>query len=307
MVTYYFRTVKDAEIKELAEIRSGVWVHAVAPSESELSLLIKDFSLDTDLIDDARDFFEVPRLERSQGATYFFTRYPFLDKGEESDTAPLLIVMGESFVLTLAVREVPPFNKLLNSQAMVVTTQKTKLFILIMGVITSAFDTELVKLRKTVHKDRSRLRNIGTKEIERLVQYETRLNAMVDALVPTNEWLQQIPSGNHMQLYNEDLEMMNDLVIANSQVVNSARTILKTIQNIRSGVEAIMTSRVNNSLRILTALTILLMVPQVISSLYGMNLTLPLADWPYTFFVILGINVAILMILWTIFRKKRWF
>ncbi|PIW96897.1 hypothetical protein COZ82_02510 [Candidatus Kaiserbacteria bacterium CG_4_8_14_3_um_filter_38_9] len=260
MIKYYFRTVKDNTIKELAEARTGVWVHVVSPNNDEIQRLVKEFVLDEDIISDAEDFFEVPRLERSQGATYFFTRYPFDEKKEDSDTAPLLIIMGESFVLTLALREVPPLQKLIENKEAVVTTQKAKLFIQIMDAITYSYDAELMRLRKAVHKNRSSLRKIGPREIERLVQYETKLNSMVDALIPTNDWLQHVPKGNYMQLYNDDVEMMEDLEIANSQLVNSARSVLKTIQNIRSGVEAIMSSRLNNSLRILTILTILLMV-----------------------------------------------
>ena len=163
MIKYYFRTVKDPTIKELSEARTGVWVHVVAPTNEEIQGLIKDFVLDEDIIEDAQDFFEVPRLERSAGATYFFTRYPFEEEKEDSDTAPLLIIMGESFVITLALRDVPPHQKLIENKEEVVTTQKAKLFIQIMDAITYSFDGELMRLRKAVHKNRGSLRKIGTR------------------------------------------------------------------------------------------------------------------------------------------------
>ena len=107
MIKYYFRTVKDESLKEISDLRTGVWVHAVEPSESELSELFKKLALDEDIIEDAQDFFEVPRFERSEGVTYFFTRYPFNEKKEDTDTAPLLVVLGEAFVLTVVQREIP--------------------------------------------------------------------------------------------------------------------------------------------------------------------------------------------------------
>ncbi len=307
MITYYFRTVKDDSLKQVETIRTGIWVHVVAPTEEEIAQLIKDFVLDEDIMEDAQDFFEVPRLERSQGASYFFTRYPYTDQKEGTDTAPLLIVMGESFVLTLALRDVPPFKKLLEGTEIVITTQKAKLFIQIMDAITHAYDTESMRLRKAVQKDRVRLRKIGPREIERLVGYETKLNTMVDALTPTNTWLQQVPKGNYMQLFSEDIEMMEDLVIANNQVVNSARSILKTIQNIRSSIEAIMTSRLNNSLRMLTIVTILLTVPMVIASLFGMNVPLPFQDEPLAFVGILGGSLLVVSLVVLFFKKNDWF
>jgi magnesium transporter len=130
---------------------------------------------------------------------------------------------------------------------------------------------------------------------------------MIDALLPTNNSLQQITTGNYMQIFNDDVEEMQDLVIANGQVVNSARSVLKTIQNIRGAIEAIMTSRLNNALRILTVLTILLTVPLVIASLYGMNVDLPFQKGEYTFYFILLLNVLILGILTWVFRRNDWF
>lgn len=307
MITYYFRTVKDETLKTITEVRSGVWGYAVNPTDEELATLVSTFALDADIVEDAKDFYEVPRMERSNGATYFFTRYPLRGEQQDNSTAPLLLVMGESFVVTIMPREMPQLKRILSGEDVIYTTQKAKFFIKIMDIITQSFDKELLRLRKAVHKDRVRLQSIGTKEIERLVQYETVLNSMIDALIPTNTWLQQVTTGQYMQLYKEDVETMQDLVIANGQVVNSARSVLKTIQNIRSASEAIMTSRLNNALRVLTVLTILLTVPLVIASLYGMNVDLPFQEGKYTFYFILVLNVAILSILTVVFRKNDWF
>lgn len=307
MLTYYFRSVKDEALKVVTEPRSGIWVHAVAPNEEEIKTLIDTFALDADIIEDSKDFYEVPRMERSSGATYFFTRYPLADKQQDNYTSPLLIVMGESFVVTIALNKIQQFEDLLSGKNPVYTTQKSKFFIQIMNILTNSFDKELLRLRKAVHKDRAKLQSIGTKEIEHLVNYENVLNSMIDTLLPTNTWLQQVTNGSYMQLYQDDVEEMEDLVIANGQVVNSARSILKTVQNIRSAAEAIMTSRLNNALRILTVLTILMTVPLVIASLYGMNVSLPFQDSSHTFYFVVIINIVLLTGLSYLFKRNRWF
>jgi magnesium transporter len=155
MITYYFRTIKDDSLKEVTDLRTGVWVHAVSPSTAELTDLFKKLALDEDLIEDAQDFFEVPRFERSSGATFFFTRYPFNEKKEDTDTAPLVVVMGESFVLTIVQRDIPQFKALLSGTEVLHTTQKTKLFIQMMQEVTSSFEKQLVVLRRNVHKERA--------------------------------------------------------------------------------------------------------------------------------------------------------
>ncbi|MEZ4194854.1 MAG: magnesium transporter CorA family protein [Candidatus Paceibacterota bacterium] len=308
MIKYYFRTIKDETIKVIEDPRTGVWVHVEDPTDEDLASLIKTFVLDADIVSDAKDFYEILIMELgSRGGAALFTRYPLRDQTQDNATAPILIIVGESFVITIAVREVPHFKKLISGEVEVFTTQKAKFFIQIMSIFTKSFDQELVRLRKAVHKDRVRLRSIGPREIERLVGYETTLNSMVDALIPTNTWLQQVTAGNFMQLYSDDVDTMEDLVIANGQVVNSARSILKMIQNIRGASEAIMTSRLNNALRILTVLTILMTVPLVIASLYGMNVELPFQHSPLVFPGIVLLNVMILGVLTWVFKKNDWF
>lgn len=306
MITYFFRTIKDTTMRELPESRSGIWVHAVNPTPSEIEELTKKFNLDSDLIVDALDIYEVPRLEKYEDLIYYFTRYPYTDKAGNV-TAPIMIVIGGDFVLTLSVYEVPQFKKFFSGNKVLVTTQKTKFFIEIMNIFTNSYEKELRRFQKSVNKDRSRLSSIKPTDIERLVGYETKLNGMVDALVPTNAWIQKISiQKGYLKLYEEDLDMIQDLVIANNQVVNSARSVLTTIQNIRGATEAIMSSRLNNVLQFLTVLTILLTIPLVIASLYGMNVDLPFQEESHAFAGIMLFNAIILTILYFIFKKKKW-
>jgi magnesium transporter len=307
MITNYFRTVKDDSLKEISEIRTGIWIHAEAPSEAELVQLAERLDLDMGILEDAQDFFEVPRLERSAGVTYFFTRYPFNEQTEDIDTAPLLIVVGASFVLTVAQRPVSQFEVILDGKVDVYTTQKTKLFIQIMEMVTQSFERQLIGLRRAVHRDRAQLRNIGNPEIVRFVNYEHRLNDMVAAVLPTNVALQQIMNGNYMPVYEEDRELMDDLRIDNVQIVDSARSLLKTIQNVRNASEAILANNLNNRIKTLTVLTILLTVPTIVSSLFGMNVPLPFSDHPYAFEFVIVIVVSVVATAVWYFKRHGWF
>jgi magnesium transporter len=306
MITYYFRTIKDEALATVDAPRPGVWVHAEAPTTDELERLTKEFGLDDSILKDAQDFFEVPRFERSSGGSYFFVRYPFDDATEDVDTAPMLIVMGESFVLTVAQRETPYLKPFFDGSVSIYTTQKAKFFLEIMRALTTAYEKELVRMRRAVHRDRVRLRSIRSRDIERLVQYEQTLNDMLSALIPTTAWLDQVSKGNYLQLFAEDMELYEDLMIANRQVESSAKSILKTIQNIRSAYEVLLSNTLNLTIRRLTALTILLTVPTAVTSLFGMNVTLPLSDHPYAFWLVLVFILALAGLIWHAFARNRW-
>ena len=306
MITYYFRTIKDESLKEVDDLRTGVWIHAVSPSDTELADLFSKLALDEDLIEDVQDFFEVPRFERTGGATFFFTRYPYNEKKEDTDTAPLAIVMGESFVLTIVQREIPQFKAFLSGKEEIHTTQKTKLFIQMMQEITVSYEKQLIVLRRNVHKDRARLRKIGNREIEKFVTYEHKLSDMITAIVPTNTALGKVMKGNHMQMYSDDVEMMEDLIIDNTQLIESARSVLNTIQNVRNATEAILTNNLNSTIKTLTVLTILLTIPTIVASIFGMNVPIPLQNSPHAFWGVMGIIVASVTFVVWYFRKNEW-
>lgn len=306
MITYYFRTIKDTELKKIETVRNGVWIHVESPNDEEIMKIGQDLNLDSDIMEDAKDFFEVPRMERSGGITYFFTRYPFNERTEDTDTAPLLLVIGESFVLTLTQRPIPQFETFFTGKTIIYTTKKTKLFIEIMSVITLSYEKQLIALRRSVQRDRVKLQEISNKEIIKFVNYEHKLNDMVAALLPTNASLQQVLSGNYIQVFTDDRELVEDLRIDNMQVVDSARTVLKTIQNVRNSAEAILANDLNNRIKTLTALTILLTVPTIIFSLFGMNVPVPMEHYPFGFFVVILIVLALVALVIRYFRQNDW-
>lgn len=306
MITNYYCSTEDDCLDEVSEVKDGVWIHAVRPSESELASLCEKLELDISILDDAKDFFEVPRFERSDGVIYFFTRYPFNEQTEDTDTAPLLIVVGKSFVLTVAQREVPQFQRFFEGKIPVHTIHKTRLLIQIMQVVTQSFERHLIGLRRSVHKDRVKIGKISNQEILRFVNYEHKLNDMIAAVLPTNVALQQIMNGNYMPVHDNDKELFDDLRIDNTQVVESARSLLKTIQNVRNAAEAILTNNLNNRIKTLTVLTILLTIPTVISSLYGMNVPLPFAEEPYAFVFVIAIVLATVSLGVWYFKKNEW-
>jgi magnesium transporter len=306
VITYYFRTIKDENLKEISGIRNGVWIHAEGEGSEKLTELFQKLKLEEELIEDAQDFYEVPRIESDENATYFFVRYPYNEQKEDHDTAPLLIVVGETFLLTVAQRPVPQFGSFVSGKEIVHTTQKTKLFLKIMYVITSSYERQLVVLRRKIYRERVQLGKIGSREIQQFVNYEHKLNDIVSALIPTNVALNQIMSGKYLNLYESDRELLEDLRIDNEQVIDSARTLLKTLQNIRNATEAILTNTLSNRIKILTVLTILLTIPNVISSLFGMNVVVPLADVPYGFVLVISIILIVVGIVVWYFRKYDW-
>ena len=186
------------------------------------------------------------------------------------------------------------------------TTQKTKLFLEFLTELMVTYERKLTRTRKMVYRDMGRVRSIRGREIQRLVFLEQELNETISALVPTNAWLNLLTKGNYIQMFSEDRELLEDLIIVNIQLVDSAKSILKTIQNIRGASEAILTQNLNSTIRTLTAFTIILTIPTLIASLFGMNVAIPFQESPYGFWIVLGFIAIVVGLTFYFFTRNRW-
>lgn len=306
MISYYFKDTDEGILETLTAPIDGVWVHVVAPTKEEIEFLVQHYALEQTIVDDSKDIFEVPRFEQEGSVSYFFTRYPYDVKDIDIDTAPILIVFGKSFIITIAQQEIPFLHSFIEGKRTFSTTQKINLFLEFMAALVVAYERKLTRTRRLVYKDMERVRNIRARDIQRLVFLEQELNETLSALVPTNAWLQQLTKGNYIQMFSDDRERLEDLLIANSQLIESAKSILKTIQNIRSASESILTQNLNSTIRILTAFTIILTVPTLIASLFGMNVPVPLQTSPYGFLIVLCIIVVTMSVAIYLFARSRW-
>jgi magnesium transporter len=306
MITHYYKAKDTTELKNTEEVISGVWTHVVTPSKEELDAIISQFGLDDAIVYDIKDDFEVPRFEQEGVVSYFFTRFLNNSDDVDIDTTPLLIILGPTFIITIANQEVPFLQPFIMGKRDIQTTLRTNLFLEIMSAMIAHYGRALNLVRKSVYRDVGRVRNITGRDIQRLVLFEQELNEMLSALLPTNAWLQLLTKGNHIQMFSEDRELVEDLLIGSSQLVDSVKAILKTIQNIRGASEAVLTQKLNSTIRMLTAFTIILTIPTLIASLFGMNVVIPLQNHPYGFWIVLGIVITVVAVTIHFFTRNRW-
>lgn len=306
MIHHYMRATSEEPLTEVSQSGVGVWTHVAGHSDEEIRAIIAGYSLEETIVEDIKDFFEVPRFELEEGKAYFFTRYPYDVKDHDIDTAPILFILDSHSIITIAEQEVPFLNPFTEGRRSFATTEKTTLFLQFLNALMVSYERKLTRTRKLVYRDMGRVRRMSGKDLQRLVFIEQELNEMISALVPTNLWFSHLTKGNHLKFTEADRELLEDLLIDCGQLIDSAKTILKTIQNIRGASEAILTQGLNNTIRTLTAVTIILTIPTLVSSLFGMNVPLPIEDYPHAFWVVLGIIMTAVGVTVYFFSKNRW-
>lgn len=307
MIKYYYKSIRSTAVKELKEPQPGTWVHAEAPAEKEIEELAKQLKLELGHLEDALDEDEMPRLEREGDQSYIFVRFPYKNSEGDINTAPLLIVFDTEHVLTAAPIHLPAADALLKTKGGFATTQRAKLILLILSHISDQYDVFISQTSRSVKAIRSRLRGKGITDQDLIdfVTIEDELNEFHSSLQPTNATLRRLLAGRQLQLFEEDQDIVEDLLLNNEQSIEAIRSNLKSIANIRESYSAISANQLNRTLTILTVATILIALPNVIFGMYGMNVRLPFETARWAFEAIVGLNLFIIALAIFIARKKR--
>jgi len=305
MIYYYYRSKKDIEIKKVDIFLSKTWIYVESPNDLEIGKLVKKFKLDEGLLRDALDPFEVPRLEKDEGTIYFFIRAPIVEEGILS-TVPLLIVISRNFVVTVINKPSNIFEKFLNNKIHFSTENRVRLFLQIFGEINNLYDSSLVTISRIISQASADIEKIENKDIVKFVNYEQITNNYLSRLIQNNSVLNRVKTDRSMKFNEEDEELLDDLILANGQLIELSKNSLQNVKNIRDSYSTILSNNLNRVIKLLTSLTIILNVPTMIAGLWGMNVNVPFAKSIYAFIFVLVIIVLICAILIKIFRKKDW-
>ncbi|MDD5145129.1 MAG: magnesium transporter CorA family protein [Candidatus Pacebacteria bacterium] len=304
MIRIYQKKINNSAVKEISEFRPGSWIYVQDASEEDLSFLQEKFSLDPDILKDALDPYEFPRVEKDKEIVYIFTRFPQA-LGDRIITAPLLIAAGPDFVMTFSKMENAILDKFLKNGLCCATTQKTRLVLYLISEIIKSYNMFLANISRDV-RGALDIKAVNEKVIINFVKFEEVLNDFFSALTPTNLALQNILNGKLVHLYKEDQDLMKDLLISVNQLLELCKSTLKNIVNVREAYSAIVTNDLNRVIKLLTSLTVILTIPTIIASFYGMNIKLPFENHPYAFLGIVGIVALTSVSIFIYFNKNKW-
>lgn len=278
----------------------------VAPREQELADLALQYDLDLDLLTDALDIYEAPRVETDEGKVYIYTRFCY-PAGQEIATEPLLIVHTADNLFTISRLDTPIYKRLLDQGKDILTTQKTKTLLLILSEINQSYRLQLNKTYKQVLHIRAQLRQPDINpDLVQIIELEEDLNEFLAALQPQETMLSKLTGGKYIRLYEDDRDLMEDLVLGTRELIEQTNSRLKTLNNIRQAYDAIATNNLNKTFKRLTSIAIFLTIPTIIGGLWGMNVAVPFADNPFAFLYVLLLVAGLSSVVIYTFHRKHW-
>ncbi|MBP6098715.1 MAG: magnesium transporter CorA family protein [Candidatus Levybacteria bacterium] len=305
MIDIYFKTIKDRLFKKIESDRVGTWINIEDATTEDLAKVSALTRLDVADFHDSLDSYEIPRIERQEGNTILFVRSPDPDD-TENFTELLTIIISEKYIITISASKNKIISRLLDQKLTVATTQKSKLLIQILLRIYQSYNLEIKNVRNIVLKSRSAAKKVRNADLIEFAESEDVLNQYISALVPMNNVLEAVRGGKFINLYEEDEDILQDLLIAGKQAVDICVVNIKSIKSLRDSYQAVFSNNLNKIIKLFTALTIILEIPMIMTGLFGMNVPLPFQSNVFGFIYVVMITVTISLTILIIFWIKKW-
>ena len=304
----FYKTINN-RIQEIPEMENGCWVSAIAPTEEEISFLTSNLCLEADFVRAALDEEEASRVDTDdENNTLVIVDVPVAQGRNEDNnlvysTMPMAIIYTPDHLLTVSLKT----NSILEEfrQGVVKnlnTEHKTQFLLKLLLRIAARFLQYLKQIDKLSTTTESLLHKMmRNKEIIQLLNLEKSLVYFSTSLKSNEVTLEKIMRGRIIKLREEDEDLLGDVIIEIKQAIEMCSIYSNTLSGTMDAVSSIISNNLNNVMKVLTSLTIIMTIPNIIFGMYGMNVS----GLPFPTFGAAFAMAAVLMLIGTIMLNRK--
>ena len=304
-----YKTV-DGKIQEIETIEKNSWINMVNPTEEELQFITRELAVEPDFLRAALDEEEISRVELEDNNQALITiDVPVIEKDTKLvlyTTIPVGIIQTEENIITVCLRG----NTLIDDFAKgrvknVYTNLKTRFIFQILYRVASRFLIYLRHInRMSTDIERQLHISMKNKELIQLLDLEKSLVFFSTSLKANQGVLEKLERGRIIKLYEEDKELLEDVLIEVQQAIEMSNIYANILSGTMDAFASIISNNLNIVMKILTSLTILMAIPTMIASFFGMNVGgLPIPN----FWSVVLISVACTGVAAFVLFKKKMF
>ena len=309
---YIYRTV-DSKLTCPHRIEKDCWINLVNPTEAELRRVAEETGLDYDFLKDPLDVDELPRVEvdddGEQALVIIHAPY-ILDEDVYYDTLPLGIVMNDDYVVTVCLRDLELYEEAVASRVRgLATFKKTRFLFHLINRKTNLFIRYLRDInRRTEYTEDELSRTMKNKELLYLLNMQKSLVYFSTSLRYNAKVMNRLIRGKVVKMYEEDEDLLEDVITDNNQAIEMAVIYTDTMKSTMDAFSSLISNNLSMTMKLLTAITIILAIPTMISGFFGMNVDVPFDRLGLGgFFLVLGICMLVCIgSIWWL-RKKDMF
>lgn len=286
----------DQTLLKLNDIEYGCWINLIAPTEEELLLVHNRTKIPLEFLKAPLDDEETSRIELDEGALLVIVDIPFTEVEENSltyDTYPLGIIHTEQYIVTVCLKNSKIMTDFINNKVKGFYSFKKSRFILqILNKVSSYFLLYLRQIDKKSEMIEKKLQNsMKNRELIQLHCLEKSLVYFSTSLKSNEITLEKMLKLELMQKYQEDQEILEDVIIENKQAIEMTEIYSNILASTMDFFASVISNNLNIVMKILASVTILLSIPTIIGGIFGMNVSLPFQNNPNGFSIIMIITI----------------
>ena len=307
-----YRT-QDKQLTRATDFTEGVWVCMTAPTQEEVREVAATLDIEPADLQAALDPEESARIALEDGYTVILVDIPVKPAGQGEGiyiTVPLGILLTQDLIITVCSVETAVLGDFAACRVRGFSTRKKMRFVYqILYRAATLYQQELRLIdrrRQSIEKNLTgALRDSDLMELHSL---ESSLVYFATSLRANLTVLDRLTRYKRLEQYPDDRELLDDVIVEIRQAIEMTGIYRDDIKGTRELFSSILDNRLNNAMKYLTSITLIMAVPTVISGLYGMNVNLdgmPFANSFWGFTIVCGIIVAVCLVSAWILHKKH--
>lgn len=312
MVKVYNSNVETNQLKVVEKIEKGCWISMINPTDQEIKEVCKKTKIAEDFIRYSLDYEEKARIdsEEDDGTILFIVDVPIIEKEKDSEsytTMPLgMIVVRDDYFITVSLKRNIVIDNFERKRVKAFSTYKKSRFLFqIMLINASYYLTYLKQINKETEIAENILKtSMKNRELLKLLSLEKSLVYFTTSLKSNELVMEKTLRGKILKLYEEDEDILEDAIVENKQAIEMSGIYRDILNGTMDAYASIISNNLNGVMKFLTSITIILAIPTLISSLWGMNVPVPFQNHPYGFLILSGICILVTVIAILILKRR---
>lgn len=303
----------DGLLEENDGFSKGCWIEMVNPTPEEIALVAEQYRVDVNDMRAPLDAEERSRMELEDDYTMILVDIPIVEERNEKDwfgTLPIGIFLVNDALVTICLQESPVLRAFTEGRVRGFSTHMRTRFILqILYRNASLYLTYLRAIDKKSEEIEHKLRaSMKNNELIELLELEKSLTYFTTSLRGNEVVLERLLRSERVKKYPEDTELLEDVIIENKQAMEMANIYSGILNGMMGTFASVISNNLNIVMKLMTAVTIVLSIPTMISGLYGMNVSgIPLSQSPVGFWLVVALSFAVAGLVAVWFKKKDMF
>lgn len=300
-----------AGLAALTEPTNGCWINAINPTMEEIEWL-QGLGIPQDYLTYPLDLDERSRIERENGETLIVLRVP-ISQGISADipyiTVPLGIILTDQYLVTVCKQDNELLREFSSGRVRALNTAKRQRFVLRLLLATAAkYLAYLREINKAVDILEDQLQvSTRNKELLEILKYQKSLTYFTTALKSNELMIKRMHGSQMYSAFPEDEDLLEDVLTETQQAIEMTSISSNILSSMMDAFASIISNNLNGVMKVLASVTIVLTMPTMVASFFGMNVHLPLESHPLAFVGVLGISLLISTATAYLFVRRDWF